>query len=72
LTRGLYPHPLAVTALEECGARIRTTDGSYESQKDSSPQKPGSIIVVVPPGGEPRWEKLSDTTSHVPEVLKEV
>jgi beta-lactamase superfamily II metal-dependent hydrolase len=72
LTRGLFPHSLAVTALEECGAQILTTDGCYESEKTSSPKKPGSIVVVVPPGGKPRCKKLEDTREGTPEVLEEV
>jgi len=72
LTRGLFPHPLAIIALEECETRIHTTDGSYESQKESSPKKPGSIVVVVPPGGRPRWAKLDDTRTRTPKILKEV
>lgn len=72
LTRGLFPHPLAIIALEECETQIHTTDGSYESQKESSPKKPGSIVVVVPPGGRPRWAKLDDTRTRTPKILKEV
>ena len=72
LTRGLFPHRLAITALEECEAQILTTDGSYESEKESSPKKPGSIIIVVPPGGKPRWAKLNDTIAGIPKVLEEV
>jgi hypothetical protein len=63
---------LAITALEECGAQILTTDGSYESEKESSPKKPGSIVIVVPPGGKPRWAKLDDTMTDTPKVLEEV
>jgi len=72
LTRGLFPHRLATTALEECEAQILTTDGSYESEKDSSPKKPGSVIMVVPPGGKPRAAKLDDTAADIPEVLDRV
>jgi beta-lactamase superfamily II metal-dependent hydrolase len=72
LTRGLFPHRLAITALEECEAQILTTDGSYESEKESAPKKPGSIVIVVPPGGKPRWAKLDDTITSIPKVLKEV
>jgi beta-lactamase superfamily II metal-dependent hydrolase len=72
LTRGLFPHRLAITALEECGAQILTTDGSYESEKESSPKKSGSIVIVVPPGGKPRWAKLDDTITGTPKVLEEV
>jgi len=72
LTRELFPHRLAITALEECGAQILTTDGSYESEKESSPKKPGSIVIVVPPGGKPRWAKLDDAMTDTPKVLEEV
>ena len=72
LTRGLFPHSLAVTALEECGSQIFTTDGSYEAVKTAAPKKPGSIVVVVSPGGTPRLKKLEDTSEEIPEVLKEV
>jgi len=70
LTRGLFPHRLAITALEECGAQILTTDGSYESEKEST--QPGSIVIVVPPGGKPRWARLTDTITDIPEVLEKV
>jgi len=70
LTRGLFPHPLAIIALEECGAQILTTDGSYESEKKPTP--PGSIVIVVSPGGKPRWAKLDDTVTDIPRVLEEV
>jgi beta-lactamase superfamily II metal-dependent hydrolase len=72
LTRGLFPHRLAITALQECGAKILTTDGSYESENELSPRKPGSIVIVVPPGGKPRWAKLDDAKTCTPKVLEEV
>jgi len=49
LTKGLFPHPLTIIALEECGTPILTTDGSFESQKES-PKRSSSLVVVVPPG----------------------
>jgi len=74
VTRGLFPHQSATIALEESGARIVTTDGSYESQtleggreKDPDLAHQGSIVVVIPPGGRPRWTKLDDRRSDVPE-----
>ena len=70
LTRGLFPHRLAITALEECGAQILTTDGSYESEEE--PTSPGSIVMVVPPGGKPRWKRLEDMKTDIPEVLEQV
>lgn len=72
LTRGLFPHSLAVNALEECDAEILTTDGCYEAEKTASQKKPGSIVVVVPPRGKPRIKKLEDTSKSTPEVLKKV
>jgi beta-lactamase superfamily II metal-dependent hydrolase len=72
LTRGLFPHRLAITALQECGVKILTTDGSYEAENESTSKQAGSIIIVVPPGGKPRWAKLDDTISGTPKVLEEV
>ncbi len=72
LTRGLYPHSLTVTALEECGVQIWTTDGSYEAEKEAAPPQPGSIVVVLPPGGPPRWQKLTDPVQQIPAILTEV
>jgi beta-lactamase superfamily II metal-dependent hydrolase len=74
LTREMFPHQSATVALEECGARIVTTDGSYESkvldggqQRNSALAHPGTIVVVVPPGRTPRWAKLDDGRGDVPE-----
>ena len=72
LTRELFPHQLTTTALEEIGAQILTTDGSYETKKTETNQPAGSIIVVVPPGGKPRLKKLTDTTKQTPEILNEI
>lgn len=79
LTRGLFPHQSATIALEECGVRILTTDGSYESQmvqggsqKDPAMAHSGSIVVVVPSGGTPRWKKLNDGIEDVPDPPTEV
>jgi len=78
-TRQMFPHQSATIALEESGARIVTTDGSYESQavegggqRDPALAHPGSIVVVVPPGGRPRWKKLDDRRTDVPEPPTEV
>lgn len=30
---------------------------------------PGSVVVVVPPGGTARWTRLSDTVAQVPDAL---
>lgn len=69
LSRELFPHASTIIALEECGAVIATTEGSYEKKIDengnlNSPEwkDQGSIIVVVPPGGATRWKKLDDTS----------
>jgi beta-lactamase superfamily II metal-dependent hydrolase len=74
LTREMFPHKSATIALEESGARIVTTDGSYESGtgNDGMPRDPGlahagSVVVVLPPGGKARWTKLLDGHSEVPE-----
>ena len=72
LTRELFPHQLTTTALEEIGAQIHTTDGSYETKKTQTTQPPGSIIVVVPLGGKPRLKKLNDTTKQTPKILDEI
>jgi beta-lactamase superfamily II metal-dependent hydrolase len=74
LTREMFPHKSATIALEESGARIVTTDGSYESEvggdggpHDAALAHAGSVVVLIPPGGKPRWTKLSDGRSEVPE-----
>jgi hypothetical protein len=90
LTREMFPHQSATIALQECGARIVTTDGSYESQageggreprkarssrgqvRDPDLAHPGSVVIVVPPGGKPRWTKLSDDRSDDPDPPAEV
>jgi beta-lactamase superfamily II metal-dependent hydrolase len=79
LTREMFPHRSATIALQESGARIVTTDGSYESQtgedgqvRDVEMAHAGSVVVVVPPGGRPRWMKLSDDAPDDPEPPREV
>jgi len=74
IKRGLFPHQTAALALEEVGARVTTTDGSYESTpaeagavRDPELAHPGSVVVVVSPGGRARWMKLSDTADQVPD-----
>lgn len=68
LTRGYYPHPSTVLALEECGTRILTTDGSYEIGKTpgSADAHPGTVMIVIPPGKQPRVKKLDDTKDKPP------
>lgn len=80
LTRGLFPHQSTTLALEECGVRILTTDGSFESQtmengqeKDPEFKKAGSVVVVIPPGGKTRCTKLDDENiREVPDPPKKV
>lgn len=67
IERELFPHRSAVIALEECDARVLTTDGSYESQlwdgsnvKDADNDHAGTIVAVIPPGGPGRCKKLND------------
>ena len=74
LTRSIFPHLTAVLALEEADSRVVTTDGSYEAEvdKDNVPHDAalaheGSVIVVVPPGGQPRWKKLDDKAADNPD-----
>ena len=78
LTRYLFPHESATTALEECDVKVITTDGSYEEQyqddgltkKDKENAHEGTIVVVVPPGGYSRVWKLNDKVNDIPEVPK--
>lgn len=74
LKRGLFPHASSTIALEECGATILTTDGSYESEtkpsgepKNAGMAHAGSVVVVVPRAGRARWTKLTDEADEVPE-----
>jgi hypothetical protein len=74
IKRGMFPHQMSALSLEEVGARVATTDGSYESTpaeagavRDPELAHPGSVVVVVPPGGRSRWIKLSDTAGQVPD-----
>lgn len=80
LTRGLYPHPSTVHALQECGTRILTTDGSYESEpvdgggvRDAENAHPGSVVVAIPPGKGPKYVKFDDTVgqTRVPDAATE-
>ncbi|NQV15302.1 hypothetical protein HQ531_07580 [bacterium] len=79
ITRGLFPHDTSVLALEECDAKVITTDGSYEDQKmdngtlkDSANAHPGSIVLAVPPGGRPRIHKLDDGTQDPVPLLRTI
>jgi len=72
MRRDLFPHQSATIALEECDTRVITTDGSYEGQilddgtkKDAKHEHPGSVVVVIPPGGNIRWKKLRDSVDTV-------
>lgn len=71
LKRGLFPHPSSISSLEEVGATILTTDGCYESTtidgqlKNPNYDRCGTIVIVVPPGGNPRYDKLDDDENTV-------
>ena len=66
LKRKLFPHRSAEIALEEVGAKIITTDGSYETETDSADSHPGSIVIVIPPGKKPWTIKLKDDANSIP------
>ncbi len=71
IERELFPHQSAVMALEECDAKVLTTDGSYEGQtrddgsgtKDAENEHSGTIVAFIPPGGKVECEKLDDSAS---------
>ena len=72
LTRNLFPHDATIMSLEENDIKVLTTDGMYEGQelsnghkKDADNDHPGSIVVVVPPGGKVRWRKLKDAADEL-------
>lgn len=73
ITRTMFPHTSATVALEESGARVVSTDGWYESQevggvmRDPEWAHPGSLVIVVPPGGRPRIAKLDDGPADIPQ-----
>lgn len=60
ITRELFPHPSAAMALEESDTEVLTTDGSYEKQKKLGEAHQGTIVVVVPPGGETVEEEIRE------------
>lgn len=66
ITRNLFPHRSAEIALEEIGAQIKTTDGSYEKNNSLTGAHPGTLQIVVPPGKTPWIVKLDDDTKSVP------
>jgi beta-lactamase superfamily II metal-dependent hydrolase len=79
ITRELFPHGSTTIALEECGARLLTTDGCYESQavnggtkRDPNMAHAGTIVVVVPPGKKPRYTKLDDEADDIPDPPSKV
>ena len=79
MRRDLFPHQSATIALEECDTRVITTDGSYEGQvlddgtkKDAKNEHPGSVVVVIPPGGNIRWKKLRDSVDTVADPPRSV
>lgn len=61
LTRNLFPHLIATSALEESKARILTTDGSYETAQGHSYAYEGTVILVVSPGKKPCYTKLDES-----------
>ncbi|MCP4268887.1 MAG: MBL fold metallo-hydrolase [Candidatus Brocadiaceae bacterium] len=66
LTRNLFPHRSAEIALEEVGSEIITTDRSYENKISAGSSKPGSIVIVIPPGKTPWTIKLNDDEKSIP------
>ena len=66
LTRSLFPHLIATSALEESKARILTTDGSYEKDEGLDFDNEGTIVLVVSPGKKPRYTKLNDLADDDP------
>ena len=78
LEREMFPHQSAVIALEESGTELATTDGSYESKIENGIARnqewahQGSIVIVVPPGKQPRWRKLNDKVEEVAEPPTEI
>jgi beta-lactamase superfamily II metal-dependent hydrolase len=68
-TRNMFPHDSAILALKESGAKIFTTDGSYPANlTGASLSQPGSFVIVVPPGGSPHWDQLTDTSTQTPQA----
>ncbi len=69
----MFPHASAEIALEESGAEVLSTQGSYDllkridgKRKKSEGATPGSIVAVVPPDRSPRWIKLDDDIDYLP------
>jgi len=72
LTRNLFPHPSTITALQEAGTRILTTDGTYEgstgddgSTVDEPNKGEGSVFIAIPPGGTPKYYKTRDKSDQI-------
>ena len=72
IKRDLFPHQSAAIALEECDARVYTTDGSYEEQKradgtekDAANAHEGTIVATIPPGGKVTCQKLDDKAGQM-------
>ena len=64
--RNLFPHPVTSSALKENCDTILTTDGSYETEEGQPNNHPGTVVIVVPPGGSPRWTKPNDEVNQHP------
>jgi len=62
--REKFPHRSTTLSLEEVGARVLTTDGSYATYP--SEQSAGSVVVVVPPGDSCRYTRLGDAVGDDP------
>ncbi|NQT07774.1 hypothetical protein HQ586_01745 [Candidatus Bathyarchaeota archaeon] len=76
LVRDMFPHKSTEVILEESGAEVYSTQGSYDFLKGADGKRravvgaaPGSIVVVVPPGRSPRWVKLDDGIDELPSAI---
>jgi beta-lactamase superfamily II metal-dependent hydrolase len=79
IIREMFPHESALIALEESGAEVLTTEGSFDFIKDATGKRvkdphaqPGSVVVVVPPGKKPRWIKLDDKENQLPSSIPDL
>jgi hypothetical protein len=41
-------------------------------KRDKDNAEPGTVVVVIPPGGKPRWLKLKDESKIVPDPPEKV
>jgi len=77
--RDYFPHRTTVLALEESEAKIVSTEGQVEGGqhspgniRDAANAHEGSIIVVVPPAGRPRFSKLDDARGDPVPVVRDI